>query len=179
VLLLTITWPGEGDPVVEAMHPIHEQPRHQAGIRAVLLAAFGGPAEADLVAALRTAGLCEISLVIEEQERVLGHVLMSPLRAPIKALALAPLAVLPEYQRQGLGSALVRAALDQAKNAGWDAVFVLGDPAYYRRFGFDVEAARGWDCVYSGPHLQVRQLSAALPKTGRIVYPSQFAAVDG
>lgn len=165
--------------MVEAVHPVHEQPRHQTGISAVLLAAFGGPAEADLVVALRTAGLCEISLVSEEKEQVLGYVLMSPLRAPIKALALAPLAVLPERQRQGIGSTLVQAALDQAKNAGWDAVFVLGDPAYYRRFGFSVEAARGWDCAYSGPHLQVRQLSAALPETGRIVYPSQFADIDG
>ena len=106
--------------------------------------AFGGDAEARLVDALRRSDTVAVSLVAQSDDAVIvGHVLLSRLVSPPGALGLAPLAVLPDRQRRGVGSALVRAALARAREGGWAAAFVLGDPAYYGRFGFSAEAARG------------------------------------
>ena len=94
------------------------------------------------------------------------------------ALSLAPVAVLPQAQGRGIGAALIRGGLARAGRAGWHAVFVLGDPAYYARFGFSVEAASGYDCAYAGAHFMVLRLAdAPIPATGRIAYPAPFAAL--
>lgn len=91
---------------------------------------------------------------------------------------LAPLAVAPERQRQGIGAALVAAALAAAAGGGWRAVFVLGDPAYYRRFGFDAALAAGFDSPYAGPHLMARPLGGPLPaRGGPIRHAPAFAAI--
>ena len=87
--------------------------------------------------------------------RTVGHVLLSRMTAPVRALALAPLAVATDWQRRGIGTALVEAALERARAAGSQAVFVLGDPAYYRRFGFRADLAAGFASPYAGPHLMV------------------------
>jgi len=105
-------------------------------------AAFvGSPGEADLVEALRKAGKVVLSLVAEVDGRVVGHALFThvSLGGPYPAstaLGLGPLAVLPGFQGQGVGSALVRAGLDACREAGFTSVFLLGAPAYYSRFGF-------------------------------------------
>ena len=106
--------------------------------------AFGGDAEARLVDALCRSGAAAVSLVAECGGGVVGHVLLSRLISPPDALALAPLA---DQQRRGVGSAPVCGALARAGAGGWTAVFVPGNPAYYGRFGFSAEAARG----YAGP----------------------------
>lgn len=120
--------------------------------------AFGRPAEARLVDALRAAGRATVSLVAEADDReVIGHILFSPVRlepAPEAMpcwLGLAPMAVLPARQRAGIGSALVRAGLDAARAAGATAVVVLGHPAYYPRFGFAPASRVGLRCVYDAP----------------------------
>jgi putative acetyltransferase len=148
------------------------------GVHALHCAAFGSAVEADLVAALREAGVAEISLVAVRAGALAGHVLFSRLEAPMRALALAPVAVQPEQQRRGAGSALISAGLDRARAGLWEAVFVVGDPAYYRRFGFSVEDARGFDAAYAGDYFMVKRLGRdPLPASGRIVYPRPFAAL--
>ena len=96
----------------------------------------------------------------------------------MRALALAPVGVRPEHQGRGIGSALIREGLDRARDEGWTAVFVLGDPTYYQRFGFNVDAARGYTCVYAGEYFMVQALgSERIPEFGRIVYPAPFSTL--
>jgi putative acetyltransferase len=99
---------------------------------AVHAAAFPSDAEARLVDELRKNGRAMLSLVAEQDGRIAGHVVFSPV-TPGRGLGLAPLAVLPAFQRQGIGGALIRAGIAAASA---DYLVVLGDPAYYRRFGF-------------------------------------------
>ena len=117
-------------------------------VRALHEAAFGRPQEARLVAVLRASAGPSISRVAELDGRVAGHVFFSPVglepNAPgFAAAGLGPLGVDPPAQGRGIGSALVRAGLELCPGRGWRAVFVLGDPAYYGRFGFAPAAARG------------------------------------
>lgn len=127
-----------------------EGPADVEAIDRLLRAVFGGPAEAELVRRLRAAGDLARSLVVVAAGTVLGHLALSPIRADQPALALAPLAVHPGARGLGIGAALVRAAIDQA---GKTPLVVLGDPDYYRRFGF-----RPADLTspHAGPHLQLR-----------------------
>ena len=103
--------------------------------------AFGQPGEANLVDALRAKGKAVISLVAENDRQIIGHILFSPVtlepaNKELFALGLAPMAVLPEFQNQGIGSLLVRAGLEECRKQGCDFVAVLGHPTYYPRFGF-------------------------------------------
>lgn len=112
------------------------------------------------------------------EELVVGHVLFSRLDAPMRALALAPVAVIPGRQRSGLGSAMIREGLGIAAADGWDAVLVLGDPAYYERFGFRPETVSAYECVYAGPYLLGLALSRSRRESsGQIRYPPPFAAL--
>jgi putative acetyltransferase len=111
-------------------------------------AAFGQDGEARLVEALRKRATPHLSLVAEMGEDLVGHVMFSPVSIegagePPPIAGLAPLAVLPERQGEGAGSALIRAGLSDCDSMGWQAIFLLGDPAYYSRFGFNLAAARG------------------------------------
>ena len=111
-----------------------------AAIRDVVLAAFGQELEADLVEALRRSDGAVIELVAEQDHRIIGHVLVSALASPENCVALAPVSVLPARQRQGVGSALIEDAIRRATEGGWVAMFVLGEPAYYTRFGFSTDS---------------------------------------
>jgi putative acetyltransferase len=95
---------------------------------------------------LRAAGALLLSLVAVENGKVVGHIAFSPVEirseeGTVETVGLAPLAVLPEYQQKGIGLHLVEWGLQELQAAGHKIVFVLGDPNYYRRFGF-VPAAR-------------------------------------
>src|SRR5690606_25411193 len=98
---------------------------------------------------------------------IVGHLALSPVTAPFPALALAPLAVAPSQQRRGIGSALVAAAQALRPDA---TIIVLGDPAYYGRFGFRPVA---WDCAFSGPYLQA--VGRRRPVQARLDYAPAFA----
>lgn len=109
-------------------------------VRAVNRAAFESSAEADLVDLLRQTARPLISLVAERNGSVVGHILFSPAtfaeQAEMMIMALAPMAVRPQYQGRGIGSLLVRAGLEECNRLGADAVIVLGHPEFYPRFGF-------------------------------------------
>jgi putative acetyltransferase len=156
-----------------------EQPGDKAAIASVIERAFGRPDEARLVERLRADGDSVVSLVAEADGELVGHVLLSRMSAPFRALGLAPVAVAPERQRSGVGAALIEEALALARSGGWDAIFVLGEPAYYRRFGFRADLAAGFASPYAGPYLMVRPLAGPLPVAeGRIDYAPAFASLE-
>lgn len=161
-----------------------EAPGDAAAIDALLRAAFGGDWEAALVGRLRAADALPLALVAESPVgEVVGHVAFSPLpiatgAEPVAALALAPLAVRPDCQRRGVGTHLVTEALDRLRAAGAPLVVVLGDPAYYGRFGFRADAAAGIRCPYAGPALQALALDGRGRErvVGDAAYHPAFAA---
>jgi putative acetyltransferase len=110
-------------------------------VRAILRAAFSSQTESKLVDALRENGKAVISLVALNSDQVLGHILFSPVSttppSEAKGVGLAPIAVHPNYQWQGIGSGLIRQGLRLCQELGYDYCVVLGDPKYYRRFGFE------------------------------------------
>ena len=154
-----------------------ETPEDIAAIRTVQEVAFGQPAEAQLVDDLRAAGDAIFSLVAIDDGTVVGHIMFSRMKAPFPALALAPVAVLPEYRRTGFASRLIRQGIARSEAAGWLGIFVLGDPAFYRRFGFDAGKASGFISPYAGPHLMVLPVGRnELPVTaGLIEHAPAFA----
>lgn len=118
-----------------------EVPDDYPGIHALNERAFGGPAEARLVDMLRAANKAPISLVALHENRIVGHILFSPVtvaEAPehFRAAGLAPMSVLPEFQSRGIGSRLVREGLEACRRHGYQVVVVLGHTKYYPRFGF-------------------------------------------
>ena len=148
-----------------------------AAIAAVLTAAFGRADEADLVARLRADQDIMFELVSEEDGELVGHILFSRLWADRYELygALAPLAVHPDRQRQGLGSRLVRAGLEIAREFGCYGVLVLGDPAYYGRFGFSADAASTVRAPYGGEAFQALALEEdAFAGAISVAYPNAF-----
>ena len=139
-----------------------EEPQDWPEIRALVEAAFGSKAEADLVQRLREGGDLVLSLAADDGGPV-GHIAFSRLALPetpsAGACALAPLAVSPQRQRQGIGSALVREGLTRLAQGGMDLVLVLGEPDYYGRFGFAPDLAKRLMTPYDGPYLQALALS--------------------
>lgn len=125
-----------------------EAPRDRELIFAVEQSAFGRAAEAELVNRLRDLGQLTYSLVAADGDEVLGHLVLSPVDISdnpqgLRALGLGPVAVSPSHQGRGLGARLIEVGLAAAATSGWDLVFVLGDPAYYRRFDFETAADHG------------------------------------
>jgi putative acetyltransferase len=153
---------------------------HEA-IRHVNRLAFGRDAEARLVDALRDGSNVRLSLVAEKAGQVVGHILFSDLPiitgvGTVPALALAPMAVLPEFQNQGIGSTLVRSGLDECRQRGHQIVLVLGHPHFYRRFGFSSEQARRLESPYAGEaFVAVELVPGALDGVmGQVQYPPPF-----
>lgn len=152
----------------------HEAPGDRHQVRDLLVAAFGGSGEAGLVDRLRENGALTLSLVAELSGRIAGHCALSHLKSPERSLALAPVAVMPDLQRRGIGMKLVERALALAKERGCTLVFVLGDPTYYGRFGFSVEAARPFSSPLAGDHFMALRLSEADVEVSPVVYDQAF-----
>ena len=118
--------------------------------------AFGGSAEANIVEALRSRGAVTLSLVAVHDSTVVGHILFSPVEIVCEnskraALALGPMAVMPTFQRRGIGTRLLDHGLKLLREAGYSVLFVLGHPQYYRRFGFVPASRFGIRCQYDVP----------------------------
>jgi putative acetyltransferase len=162
-----------------------ETPEDYAAVYRVNALAFGSESEAALVDKLRAVNP-HISLVAVKDAEVVGHIFFSPVSvesedANFTALGLAPMAVLPEYQNQGIGSRLVRQGLKESERLGHDIVFVLGHPDYYPRFGFSPAKAKGIGCEYPVPDevfMVVELKPEALGgRTGLVRYRPEFAEV--
>lgn len=150
----------------------------QAAIRAVITQAFKRPEEADLVDALRTAGDLAVSLVAAEAGEICGHVALSRLKSPERALALAPVAVATAAQGYGTGTALVREAIGHARKQGHGIVFVVGEPRFYGRFGFSPDIAANFQSRFAGPHFLALNLSEQLPRPAPVIYAGAFDALE-
>ena len=154
-----------------------------AGIRAVVQAAFGRRSESDLVDSLRRSGALIFSAVALDDNRVVGHVAFSAVTIGEShpAFALAPAAVAPDCQRQGIGSALIRWSLEKCRQLGHEVVIVLGAPAYYRRFGFTPSSQFNIKCPFIVPSDEFMVLEllpgAASQCRGMVHYPPEFESV--
>jgi predicted N-acetyltransferase YhbS len=152
-----------------------------AAIRDVNLQAFGGVYEPDVVEKLRAdsaAWLPGLSIVATAEDgQVVGHVLLSRCHVDeTPAVALGPCAVLPSYQKQGVGSAVIRTALAAARDRGEHLVVLLGHLEYYPRFGFRPASAFGIDATFeTGPHLMALPLDDTPVPSGTIHYPPPWS----
>ena len=172
------------------MITIHqESPTEIAAIHSVNKQAFNGrEAEANLVDVIRNSEkfIPELSLVAEENGQIVGHILFSRVHIEIEngqvpALALAPMAVLPEYQKLGIGTKLVKRGLDECLRLDHSVVIVLGHSSYYPRFGFSAALAKSLECPYGdcGDAWMALELipNALQGVRGRVVYPPTFDGV--
>ncbi|MEN9223309.1 MAG: N-acetyltransferase, partial [Thermostichus sp. BF3_bins_97] len=170
-----------------AVHIRPEGSKDLEAIYAIHGAAFATSAEADLVNALRDQTQPLLSLVAEDSDSqaLVGHILFSPVKltghGQLTLTGLAPLAVLPTHQNQGIGSTLVRSGLGQGRQRGWDGVVVLGHPHFYHRFGFRTAAEWEIRCEYEVPEeafmvLELRPGSLQ-GRSGTIQYADPFKAL--
>jgi putative acetyltransferase len=133
-----------------------ETPADLDGIRQVHVEAFGRPAEAALVDALRKQGQITVSLMAEVQQEVVGNVILSPVTIMptvpgLKMLGLGPVAVRPGFQLNGIGTKLIGQGIDVARLLDFQAVVVLGSPDYCGRFGFVPASRYGLRCEFEAP----------------------------
>lgn len=160
----------------------NEKEKDWAAVHAVNVSAFESSAEANLVDTLRKQAHPIISLVAEDSKTVVGHILFSPVSLSgypdLKVMGLAPMAVASAHQNKGIGSALVRAGLQRCKELQFGAVFVLGHPEYYPRFGFSPSMCFGMSCEYQAPaeaFMAVELQSGYLRgKSGIVTYHAAF-----
>jgi putative acetyltransferase len=153
-------------------------------IRAVHRRAFDRDDEASLVDALRAQGYSRVSLAADLAGRIVGHILFSDLpivtsRGTIPSLSLALLAVIPEHQRMGIGSALVREGLRACTEQGHRIVIVLGHPGFYPRFGFSARLAEWLEAPFSGEAFMALELvpGALVGVAGEVRYPPPFGTM--
>lgn len=175
--------------MLQSRHPAwsirEETPADYDAIRDVNHLAFKREGEARLVDQLRADGDVVASLVAVESDQVVGHIMFSKLPIEmdgdvLRGTALAPMAVKPNLQRQGIGSALVKRGIEICRERGYAVIVVLGDPVYYSRFGFSAERAKRLRGPYSGEALMALDLSEGVLKngTGDLNYPDAFSLVE-
>ena len=178
-------WPLRSKPKTDARALIRPAtPAQSAAIRAVERAAFGRDDEAGLVDRLRADGDIVAELVATTgKDVVVGHVVFSHLPVwsadgqVVHAAALAPLAVLPQHRRAGIGSALVRLGLEACAKQGLSGAVVLGDPRFYARFGFSGALARHLRSPYAGDAFMALEFSPGALREGEARYPRAFASL--
>jgi len=133
-----------------------EKPEDMDSIRYVNAQAFGQENESELIDKLRNRGVLTISLVAVQDGEIVGHIAFSPVviesgPSSFEAIGLAPMAVLPAYQRQGIGGQLVRAGIEECRRLGHEIIVLVGHPDYYPRFGFVPARPKGIECEFEVP----------------------------
>jgi putative acetyltransferase len=158
-----------------------ESTEERSAIHSVNEAAFGRTDEADLVDSLRSEGVVLLSLVAQIEKRIVGHILFSRMwiektGGSSPAVALAPVAVLPLHQRQGIGGQLIRRGLELLQRRGERIVLVLGHPHYYARFGFSSKKAQSLESPFPSDAFMALNLTPdALDGIhGKVRYPGAF-----
>jgi len=159
----------------------HETPNDYKAVREILKSSFETEAEARLVNALRTNGKAILSLVAEQTQTIVGHIMFSPISttppSEAKGLGLAPVAVAPTHRRQGIASMLIREGLQQLCEE-YDYVVLLGNPNFYERFGFqkasnfDIQNEYGVDDSFMVLELKQGMLAKV---NGLVQYGPEFA----
>jgi putative acetyltransferase len=157
----------------------------RAPIHAVNRAAFGTLVEANLVDVLRRTATQFVSLVADVDGAIVGHIVFSKVwlagRDDLSIMGLGPMAVAPDYQRKGIGSALVRAGLTNCKQLGCQAVVVVGHAEYYPRFGFSPAVGYAIRCEYDVPDdvFMVAELEAGVLRgaSGVVRYDEAFSGI--
>lgn len=160
----------------------NELPTDAAAIEAVIVAAFKNAAHTDhteqfIVRELRNAGALSVSLVAEGGDSVVGHVAVSPVTITNGAVGwygLGPISVEPERQGTGIGTQLMRAALNELRSSDASGCVVLGEPCYYSRFGFVADPRLALPGV-PPEYFQAISFNGSLP-TGTVSYHDSFAA---
>lgn len=158
-----------------------ETPQDAAAIAAIIKQAFaateyGYSGEAELVERLRALNGLALSMVAERNGELLGHIAFSPAQVNGEAgpwYLLAPVSVWPDFHRQGIGSALIRAGIDGLKGLGASACFVLRDPGYYKRFGF-VSDPQLSDTAPEPNAFFMRLMIKGTPPIGKVTYHPAF-----
>ena len=160
-----------------------EQPTDHAAIGALTAAAFAAvehsdQTEPEIIARLRAAGALTMSLVAIDGGEVVGHIAFSPVTidgVDLGWFGLGPMSVKPGRQSQGIGSALVRQGLDRLRDRSAAGCVVLGDPAYYARFGFERDATLRYEGAPPDYFMRLVLTDRAAPQ-GRVDYASAFFA---
>lgn len=160
-----------------------EQPHDLSAIREVNRQAFNQEQEGRIVDALREHGGTLLSMVAITDGLVVGHIMFSPLTVgPVAGAALGPMAVLPHYQRQGIGSRLVERGLERLRDQGCPFVVVIGHPEFYPRFGFqraaDYRLTCAWDVPPEAFMVTVLKPEMAGSLAGLAEYRSEFSTVE-
>lgn len=166
-----------------------EEDQDIVGIKEVNDLAFNGEGESTLVEAIRQSDIFipELSLVAEtDQNEIIGHILFSPItleseNESVQSLALAPMAVKPSHQKQGIGSLLINAGLKQCREMGYESVVVLGHSEYYPRFGFEIASNKGIKAPFDVPD-EAFMVIELIPRTlenvqGTVKYSEPFTLV--
>lgn len=154
-------------------------PADLSAIGSVEAASYGGAHGHGLSEALVTSPVDTLSFVAAHENDIIGHVLLTRIDGPARAMALAPLAVLPSWRDMQIGTGLVRHALARARDAGWQVVFVYGQPDFYGRFGFKSHLADGAEVDWQGPRFLALELKkgALAGWNGPLDYPQAYRAV--
>ena len=156
-----------------------ERPQDESAIRSLMQAAFAtavhsSGTEAAIIDALRRDGQLSLSLVIEEAEGIVAHLCFSPVRIGGRDgwFGLGPFSVAPHRQGEGIGSRLIRDGLSRLRNMAANGCVVLGDPAFYARFGFAPDPALTFDGA--PPEYFMRVAFTGPVPTGTVTYHPAF-----
>jgi putative acetyltransferase len=160
-----------------------ERPDDVTAVREVNRRAFGQEQERNIIDALRTNRGALLSLVATVNGRVVGHIIYSPLSVGenVNGVALGPMAVVPEYQRHGIGTKLIETGNRKIKDAGYPFIIVVGHAEYYPRFGFRPAREYGIKCEWDVPDevfmLQVLNEAKMPGASGLANYRHEFSTV--
>jgi putative acetyltransferase len=147
--------------------------------------AYGQKAEARLVEDLCNDGDALISVVAMKEDVIVGHALFSDIpvgtsKNLLRGAALAPISVASTHQNQGIGGGLIMQGLKECRKIGIQVVLVLGDPAYYGRFGFSAALSDNLESPYQGEYFQALEIEPGVLEgvTGKVLYPDAFKKLD-